>query len=300
MSARVRRTGRRLVALMGALAVAFVVIQVGGASPASAVPGLQKFQGAVSANDSTPVKTVHADCPAGLRVLGGGGWIFAGGADADKVGLTELRPVHPVSGVDQYVVTAEEVTPNITSNWSVQAYVLCASPVSGMSIVTNTGSSFNATDAFCPVGQVVLGSGGKVNNPAGHVKLIMVTPFQAGDRVRTTAVSDNAGATNVWSVTSYAVCAPRPAGYQVVFERSVLRASEPEKLASVVCPAGTRVHGAAAVTLTLQTGGPGTILGLALQLIFPFNALDRVQAMSVETEPTSVTWEVRAVAICAT
>jgi hypothetical protein len=112
----------RLAALAGALAAvagALVAVQVLGASPAGAVPGLQKITGLTSANDSVPVKTVHADCPAGQRVLGGGGWIFTGGADADKVGLTELRPVHPVSGVDQYVVTAEEVTPNITSNWSV-------------------------------------------------------------------------------------------------------------------------------------------------------------------------------------
>jgi hypothetical protein len=292
-----RRSVNRLAALAGALAAvtgALVTMQVVGASPAGAVPGLQKINGTTSASDSQPTKTVHADCPAGQRVLGGGGWIFIGGADADKVGLTELRPVHPASGVDQYVVTAEEVTPNITSNWSVQAFAICAAPVSGMSIVPNTGSAFNETDAFCPVGQVVLGSGGKVNNPAGHVKLITATPFQAGDRVRTAAASDTSGATNVWTVTSYAVCAPRPAGYQVVFQPSALRASEPEKLAAVVCPAGTRVHGAAAVTVLSGDGR-----GISLQLIYPFNALDRVQAFGVETQPNSSNWEVRAVAICA-
>ena len=294
-----KRSGRRLAALAVALAAALVTMAV-VTSPAYAVPGLQKFQGAVSANDSTQTKTVHADCPAGLRVLGGGGWIFTGGADADKVALTELRPVHPPSGVDQYVVTAEEIIPNITSNWSVQAYVICSSPISGLSIVPNTGFSFaSAADAFCPIGQVVLGSGGKVNNPAGHVKLTGATPESAGDRVITTVVEDSSGATNVWSVTSYAVCAPRPAGYQVVFARSDLRASEPEKLAAVVCPTGTSVHGAAAIALTLETGGTGTSGAFALQVIYPFNALDRVQAFAVEIVPTSITWEVRAVAICA-
>ena len=204
--------------------------------------------------------------------------------------------------MDQYVVTAEESVPNITSNWSVQAYVTCSSPISGLSIVPNTGFSFSiAADAFCPIGQVVLGSGGKVNNPAGHVKLVGATPTQAGDRVTTAVVEDNSGATNVWSVTSYAVCAPRPAGYQVVFARSDLRASEPEKPALVACPTGTRVHGAATIALTLETGGTGTPGGaFALQMIYPFNALDRVQAFAVEIVPTSITWEVRAVAICAT
>jgi len=294
-----KRSGRRLAALAVALAAALVTMAV-VTSPAYAVPGLQKFQSLPSANDSKPTKTVHADCPAGLRVLGGGGWIFTGGADADKVALTELRPVHPPSGVDQYVVTAEEIIPNITSNWSVQAYVICSSPISGLSIVPNTGFSFaSAADAFCPIGQVVLGSGGKVNNPAGHVKLTGATPESAGDRVITTVVEDSSGATNVWSVTSYAVCAPRPAGYQVVFARSDLRASEPEKPAAVVCPVGTRVHGAAAIALTLETGGTGTSGAFALQVIYPFNALDRVQAFAVEIVPTSITWEVRAVAICA-
>lgn len=299
MSARTRWSWRRLIALAGALTAAAGVLVVMQASPAGAVPGLQKFQGAVSANDSTPVKTVHADCPAGLRVLGGGGWIFTSGPDADKVGLTELRPVHPQSGVDQYVVTGEEVTPNITSNWSVQAFVICASPISGLSIVANTGFAFDETDAFCPAGQVVLGSGGRVNNSAGHVKLVATTPFQAGDRVRTAAVSDDSGATNEWTVTSYAVCAPRPAGYQVVFARSNLRTSEPEKLAIVACPAGTSVHGAAAIALTLENSGLADTRGLALQLIYPFNALDQVQAFAVETNPVSITWEVRVVAICA-
>jgi hypothetical protein len=140
---------------------------------------------------------------------------------------------------------------------------------------------------------------GKVNNPAGHVKLVAATPLLAGDRVTTGVVEDNSGATNVWSVTSYAVCAPRPAGYQVG-----LRAVGPTGLGAgearaIVCPAGTKVHGAAAIALTLDTSGLGDTRGLALQLIYPFNALDRVQAFAVETNPVSITWEVRAVAICA-
>jgi hypothetical protein len=84
-----------------------VVIQ---ASPAGAVPGVQKFpRGGVGERLDTDQDGPRG-LPGRLRVLGGGGWIFTGGADADKVGLTELRPVHPLSGVDQYVVTAEEVT----------------------------------------------------------------------------------------------------------------------------------------------------------------------------------------------
>jgi len=196
------------------------------------------------------------------------------------------------------VVTAQEITPNIT-NWSVQAYAICASPVSGMNIKSHTGSAFNESEVFCPVGQSVLGSGGRVDNPANHVKLLMVTPFEAGDRVRVAAAEDGFASTAVWTVTAFAVCAPTPAGYQVKFAKSTKTGSEPEKVAFVTCPAGTRVHGAAAATALLP-GPAGGLAGIALQVIYPFNALDQVEAFAVETTPNNSNWDVRAVAVCAT
>jgi hypothetical protein len=291
------RSAGRVAALAGALAMAaaaLVAVQLAGAAPAGAVTGIHKVTGLVSTNDSQPSKTVHVDCPVGERVIGGGGWVFPpAGADADKVGLTELRPVHPASGVDSYVVTAQEITPNIATNWSVQSFVICASPVSGLNIVSSVSNPFSEQDAFCPAGQKVLGSGGRVDNAANHVKLVEATPFLAGDRVRVAAFDTIPGSTAIWTVTAFAVCAPAPAGYQVVFAPSAATMSEPEKVAFVTCPAGTRVHGAAATTV-------GGTQGLALQVVYPFNALDKVEAFAVETIPNSTNWDVRAVAICAT
>jgi hypothetical protein len=274
-------------------------VQLAGAAPAGAVAGIQKVTGPLSATDSQPSKSVRATCPVGKRVLGGGGWAFSGPvADADKIGLTELQPVHPAVGQDYYQVTGQEITPNITTNWSLQAFAICADPVSGLHIVSDVSNPRSEGQVFCPVGQVVLGSGGRIDNPANHVKLIMVTPFEAGDRVRVAAAEDALGAGGNWTVTSFAVCAPTPPGYRVVFQRSTSIQSEPEKVAFVSCPPGTRVHGAAAATVLLNFAAPNT--GLALQVVYPFNALDQVEAFSVETVPNAGTWDVRAVAICAT
>ena len=293
---RLRRSAGRLAALAASLALAtgaLVGMQLAGAAPAGAVTGIHKVPGMVSPNDSKPAKTAPpALCPVGERVIGGGGWVFPTAADADRVALTELQPVHPASGQDSYVVSAAEVTPNISSNWSVQAYAICASPVSGLNIVSSVSNPFSETDAFCPVGQSVLGSGARVNNAGNHTKLVSATPFLAGDRVRAAAADDGSAAVGQWTVTAYAVCAPTPAGYQVVFTPSATNQSEPEKVAVVSCPAGTRVHGAAAI---IVPSGPG----LALQVAYPFNALDKVEAFAVETQPSSGNWDVRAVAICA-
>jgi len=68
-----RRSAARLTALAGTLAVTvgtLVAVQVAGASPAGAVPGIEKIQGKVSPTDSQPSKTVRAVCPVGKRVLG--------------------------------------------------------------------------------------------------------------------------------------------------------------------------------------------------------------------------------------
>jgi hypothetical protein len=273
---KVRSKGlTRFAARGAAVAGALVAVQLAGAAPAGAVPGIQKVTGPVSANDSKPSKTDHADCPVGTRVLGGGGWAFPTTADIDKVGLTELRPVHPASGRDSYVVTAQEITPNITTNWSVQAYAICASPVSGLNIVSSVSNAFDEGGVVCPAGQKVLGSGGRVDNPANHVKLQMETPLSSGVEVAVAATDSSLGVpTGEWTVTSFAVCAPAPPGYQLVFAPSMTTQSESEKPALVTCPAGTRVHGAAASTAAPPfIGGP---VGVALQKAYPNNALDQV------------------------
>jgi hypothetical protein len=294
-AARLATVGAALVLATGTL----VGTQVAGASSAQAVTGIQKITGKVSATDSQPSKTAPpALCPSGQRVIGGGGWVFTTATGANTVGLTELRPVHPASGQDSYVVSAQELTPNVTTTWSVQAYAICANPVSDLTIVSKESSAFNQVNVLCPSNHKVLGSGGQVNNPANHVALNFVSPFETGGNVWVAASDFVTGGSSVWTVTAFAVCAPAPPGYQVVFAPSSENLSEPVKVAFVTCPAGTRVHGAAAGVVPERIAG--STQGLVLQVVYPFNALDRVEASAVETITNNTSWDVRAVAICAT
>jgi hypothetical protein len=293
---------QRVTSLVAAVAVTAgvtVAVQLTGMPAASAIAGLVKVNGPTSAIDSQPTKTDRADCPAGTRVIGGGGWVHAlAAADSAKVALVALQPVHPASGPDHYVAVGQEITPNITTNWWVQAYAICASPVSGLQIISKTSSSrAQAADVFCPAGQQPLGGGGRVDNPTNRVALVGATPTEtAGNRKYSAyARADRLDYTGLWTVTVYAVCAPTPPGYEVVYAHSTGGPSDTNKVAFVSCPSGKRVHGAAG---TVNVSAP---TGIALQVVYPFNALDQVEAAAVETVPTEVDWKpVAAVAICAT
>jgi hypothetical protein len=282
--------------VLAAMAGAAVAVQVAGAAAAhAAVTGVQQVTGPLSAVDSQPSKTVKATCPAGKQVIGGGGWVNATvTADSTKVTLVEMQPVHPASGADFYEVTGQEVTPNITTNWWVQAFAMCADPVPGLHIVTFT-SSVNAfrADSFCAPGEVSIGGGGRVNNPANHVALSGVFPLTT-DRFSAAVLPDSAGFAGTWTVTSYAVCAPPPAGYEIAFKNSTGAGTDPTKVALVNCPAGKHVLSPAATT---KVQAPP---GVALQVVFPSPALDQVEGVAAATHPIAVDWQpVAAVAICA-
>jgi hypothetical protein len=283
--------------MVGALAVvaaALVAVQLAGASPASAVTGIQKVTGPVSATDSQPSKTVRADCPAGTRVIGGGGWAFnVTTVDQAKVALTAMEPVHPASGPDSYVVSGQSVNPSTNSGWWLQAYAICAAPIPGMHIVSATSAAKAVDqDVFCPAHEAPFGGGGRVNNPANHVSLQGVGPN--GGRIFTLAMPDTASYTGTWSITSYAVCGRPPVGYEKVQTKSTSPATDPVHVAVTFCSAGKLVHSAFA-----GIEGP-TRPGLAISAAFPSNALNLVQAVAVDTASPGVAWRpVVSMALCA-
>lgn len=295
-----RRSVRRLVATAGALAVAtgaLVALQLATAAPAGAVAGIHKVTGPISTTDSQQTKIATATCPVGERVLGGGGWAFpSASADATRVALIELRPVHPPLGQDFYRAIAQESAPGIASTWSVQAYAICARPVPGMHVVSVTGPvTASAADAWCPAGEDPLGGGGSIGNAGGQVGLGSMTPRSTGDVISVVALP-YPGSHDAFTVTAYAVCAPTPPGYEVSYAFSTGPPSDDVKVAFASCPAGTSVHGAAGTVRFFPDPPPG----VALQVVFPNNALTQVEAAAVETTVTTQDWQpVVAVAICA-
>jgi hypothetical protein len=299
------RTNRwvMLVGAAAAVVAAQVGIQLAGAGPAAAVTGIEKVVGEVSLVDSQQTHTSIAHCPPGKYVIGGGGWAFAvAAADAAKVTLLQMRPEHRTDGAgDSYVVTGSETTPTMTGDWWVQAYAICASPsgLSGYKLEsTNNGVTASPdrmeTWATCGSGKRALGGGARITNPGREVALQMSRASATGDIFRAAAREDADGYSGDWTVDAYAVCVNQPAGYQVVTTPSTASDSESEKLAFAKCPAGTRVHGAGAA---ISNTAPG---GVSLQVVYPYGALDQVQAYAVENTPTGQDWDfIVGQAICA-
>jgi hypothetical protein len=294
------RAAARVTALGGALAlaaVALVTTQLVGAGPAGAVGGLVHVHN-ISSFDSQSAKSVRVDCPAGKKVVSGGGTVVANPLN-NEVRLVELRPVHPGSGPDGYVATAQEVGAADLGDWEVEVDAVCADPIRGMYLAGGAGlagsDTVQSAEAVCAAGTVALGGGGLVRNPGFQADLRTVAPSASGDRFTVQGGEDVDGYAKTWSMVAYAICAPRPAGYQVVIQPSGGTGTQTRKAGTAFCPAGTLPHGGGAAT---DPSVPG---GLGLENIFvqplPFSG---AQALAVMTEPSTVSWSFRVFAICAT
>jgi hypothetical protein len=90
----------------------------GPAGPPGA-SGLQLISGSGVSNSSSP-KSQQQDCPAGKRILGGGGVITG---TATNTFLSTSRPTDAGTG---WIATGRESTGGNAGNWAVQTWVVCA------------------------------------------------------------------------------------------------------------------------------------------------------------------------------
>ena len=88
-----------------------------GAAGAPGVSGLE-IVNVQSASDSVSPKVLTANCPAGKKLVGGGGRII------NQAGFVALDESYPVSATS-WRLTGTEVNPTI-GNWYVNAYAICA------------------------------------------------------------------------------------------------------------------------------------------------------------------------------
>jgi hypothetical protein len=191
-----------------------VVVQSLGAAPAAAAIGANLYT-ATSASNSEPVKSAVAHCPAGTRVFGGGAKILNGGGG---VTLATMIPFHSASG-DGYSVAATERPGSYLEDWSVQAYAICAPPISGLEIVMSaTTGQRKSTFAACPNGKVVVGTGAAVGATRQGTFLYQVSPTQFSTHNVYVAADRTASSTAPpdFAVFAFAVCAFEPTGYDIV------------------------------------------------------------------------------------
>ena len=123
----------------------------------------------------------------------------------------------------------------------------------------------------CPAGTVALGGGGSINAGAPGITIVQNNPSPAGWVFA--AIEQGAGTAAVWSLTTWAVCAPAPAGYQIVQANGTVN---PPASAIATCPAGKKVTGAGA-TLDTPVGDNVRVI----EAIRPSASLTSVSARAV-------------------
>jgi hypothetical protein len=268
------------------------------AAPAHAVSGLTRVTRSSQVN-SRSLKRIAAVCPAGTNVVGGGGTVVNG---RGQVVIQQLEPRRTASD-DRFVVAAREDRTGYASSWRLTAYALCADPLPGQQITSNTlpasSDSLQSQLAFCPSGQTQIGYGGRIDNGAGQVHVTELFDF-FGPPVGVTFLRAREGAGGYggsWAVRPFAVCADAAAVTGLMSVATVSPTSSLDKSAVVSCPPGTQVLSAGGALLA----GSGQIA--TSSLIIDQVAIDpsatSVTVRGVEDEAgTADSWMVRAVALC--
>lgn len=229
---------RRIVSIAVLAAISVVLELVPFAQPASAVPGLSREE-AQSADDSTDVKRVAAQCPAGTRVLGGGGFIEG---PNNRVHFTRMQAIgYP----NQFVVEARE-NGDWWGAWKVVAYAICGQQPAGLTYSTYGASPTNSDTyktvyADCPAGMVAISYGFRIINGQGQVFLTGMGPAAGQNDIKVNANEAEDGLDDSWSVRAYPVCAYPLPGQELVWDTT-----GPDSRWNVVtvgCPRGKQVHG---------------------------------------------------------
>ncbi|GAA3747916.1 hypothetical protein GCM10022225_34820 [Plantactinospora mayteni] len=201
------------------------------------------------------------------------------------------RPARPVLAVlGGFVAAAVAVA------WA-PAVPAVADPPGLVNVGVNSArnSSDKAVTASCPAGKVVTGGGGylAVSQSAwGHVGIERLEPLAGGTGFGVTMrEAGDDDFLDDWAVTGQAICAPAPAGWQVV------SATGPAQTQYVTVSCGTkRVIGAGG---RINSGGAGAVL---LDQAVPSADLRSVTARGVVVAGANPppAWSVTAYAVCAT
>jgi hypothetical protein len=229
---------RKFILAAGTLLLAVAAAQLAAVTPASAIGGLVLVS-AESASNSTASKEASAACPAGTRILGGGGFIEGGDR---RVSFHRLQSS---GSLDTFFAGATEAG-NFTENWSVHAYALCANQPAGLEYQsfssTSNSEEFRSVTATCSAGKKVISAGARISNGDGQVFLDDMAPNGLLTSVTATAYEDQSGYAGNWSLSAYAVCANPLPGHEFRTATAVPNDSN-DNVIGVSCPGAKKVHG---------------------------------------------------------
>ena len=232
---------RRILALGAATAAAAAAVLLGGATPAQAIANPTVIS-VVTAAGAAGNASSTAACPAGLNLVGAGGRI------AGAAGLVTMTDVIPDVAGNQVTVNGNEAGAGTGAAWAVEAVAICDPVIVGVVRVSAVspldGVASKAVTAFCPVNTSLTGLGYQLRGAGGDVFPDDVVPTLNSATVA--AFDNGAGAT--WSVESFALCAPVPAGAapSIQTDTTGLNANPAKTITTPSCAAPDRTVGAGA------------------------------------------------------
>jgi hypothetical protein len=152
-------------------------------------------------------------------------------------------------------------------------------------------------DVPCPGGTVVTGGGGYIvataPSPKGKVGITGIRPQADGGGVQVIAREADVNFASNWIAAAVALCAPEPAGYEVVEQPSATDSSSTRSAVAECTNANGRVIGSGAFI----TGADRRVF---LESAVPADDLTSVTATAHETQTgTANFWTLTAVAVCA-
>ncbi|MBQ1075906.1 hypothetical protein KBX06_22495 [Micromonospora sp. C31] len=282
-----RPLSRRAGAAGGAVLSALVLGQLALTGPVAAVPGLS-FKTTTGPSNSS-AKTQNTTCPAGTRVIGGGGAITGSG-----LGQVGMDIMVPLVGGTAYSVTGREDENGVAGNWAVTANAICATPPPGLVTVSGSSApSFGTSNWFeksCPVGKRAIGVGGAVVG-ASNSEVVLEDLRIHQNSVVVAGAEDGTGFAGSWWLDATAICADPLPGEQRVIDDSVY-SSAATRTITATCSAGKRVHGVGGEIV----GGEGQVRLTQMRA----TTSTTVTVSAAEDENGfSGNWKVRAYAVCA-
>jgi hypothetical protein len=221
---------RRAAAVLVLAAAALVIPAAPGMA---AVPGLEIVSTATVGDSSSP-KTIAVSCPAGKQVVGTGVYVDGQAGYYGEVIVDDLIPM-----ATSVRATGYEDQDGTDVVWWIRAFAVCANPLAGIELITATSASTSSNKsviATCSSGKRAIGTGAAITGGLGQV--VLTTMLSSTTSTYAVATEDADGTTANWYVTSYAICAPAPAGLEAVSLKSVTDSQN--KSLSPACTAGKR------------------------------------------------------------
>ena len=164
-----------------------------------------------SAAGSAFMMVATARCPGTKTVLGSGATIEGG---QGEVILDTITPNGGLGAPATEVATEAFETGTFTGDWTLNAFAICADPLSGQQMVedeTVSGSANNGARAQCAAGQVETGTGAEQVGVYGVVNIASEYPIDGSATTAPTATTvygeEIAATTGTWSIKAFALCA---------------------------------------------------------------------------------------------